>query len=135
MQKKRSDITKENIKEHTPNWSQILDHLYRTVKIGGSGSGKSNLFFNLINQQLDTGQIYLYARDPYEANYQFLVDKRENTGLKYLNDSKTFIEYSNDMGYIYRNIEEYNPKKIINYQKLIISILNCVIMIRELTES
>ena len=40
-----------------------------------------------------------------------LVNKRESTGLKHLNDSKTFIEYSNDMDNIYENIEEYNPNK------------------------
>ena len=37
-----------------------------------------------------------------------LINKRESTGLKYLNDSKAFIEYSNDMDDIYKNIEEYN---------------------------
>ena len=50
-------------------------------------------------------------KDPNEAKYQLLIKKRESTGLKYLNDSKAFIEYSNDMGYIYGNIEEYNPNK------------------------
>ena len=40
-----------------------------------------------------------------------LINKRESTGLKYLNDSKVFIEYSNDMDDIYKNIEEYNPNK------------------------
>ena len=39
-----------------------------------------------------------------------LINKIESTGLKYLNDSKAFIEYSNDMDDIYENIEEYNPK-------------------------
>ena len=39
------------------------------------------------------------------------INKRESAGLKYLNDSKTFIEYSNDMNDIYKNIEEYNPNK------------------------
>ena len=29
----------------------------------------------------------------------------------YLSNSKAFIEYSNDMDYIYKNIEEYNPNK------------------------
>ena len=38
-------------------------------------------------------------------------NKRESTGLKYLNDSITFIEYSNDMDDIYKNIEEYNSSK------------------------
>ena len=28
-----------------------------------------------------------------------------------MNDSKAFIEYSNDMGNFYKNIEEYNPNK------------------------
>ena len=36
---------------------------------------------------------------------------RESTGLKHFNDPKAFIEYSNDMQYVYKNIEEYNPGK------------------------
>ena len=40
-----------------------------------------------------------------------LISKRESTGLKYLHDSKAFIEYSNDTDDIYKNIEKYNPKK------------------------
>ena len=40
-----------------------------------------------------------------------LINKRERAGLKHLNDSKAFIEYSNDMDDIYKNIEEYNPNK------------------------
>ena len=39
-----------------------------------------------------------------------LINKTENTGLKYLNDSKGFIEYLNDMDDIYK-IEEYNLNK------------------------
>ena len=53
----------------------------------------------------------LYAKDPYETKYQLLIRNRESTGLKYLNDSKGFVEYSNDMVDIYKNIEEYNPNK------------------------
>ena len=53
----------------------------------------------------------MYAKDPYEAKYQFLINKRENTGLKHLNDSKAFIECSNDMDVIYKNIEEYNQNE------------------------
>ena len=52
---------------------------------------------NLINHKPDVDKIYLYAKDSYEAKYQWLINKRENTGLKYLNDSKAFIEFSNDM--------------------------------------
>ena len=40
-----------------------------------------------------------------------LINKRESTGLNYLNNPKAFIEYSNDMGDIYKNIEEYNLNK------------------------
>ena len=39
------------------------------------------------------------------------MNKRESTDLKNFNDSKTFIGYSNDMGHIYKNIEEYNSNK------------------------
>ena len=40
-----------------------------------------------------------------------LINKRESTGLKHFNDSKAFIEYSNDMDDIYKSIEGYNPNK------------------------
>ena len=105
------DVTKENIKEHNPNWPQIPNHLYRILITGESGSGKTNSLFNLINQQPDIDKIYLYAKDPYEAKYQFLINKRESTELKHLNDSKAFIEYSNDMDDSYKNFEEHNPNK------------------------
>ena len=104
-------ITKEDIKEHNPNWPEIPDHPYRILIVGGSGSGKTNALLNLINHEPDIDKIYLYAKDPYEAKYQFLINKRESTGLKHFNDSKAFIEYSNDMDDIYKNIEEYNPNK------------------------
>ena len=76
-----------------------------------SGSAKTNSLFNIISQQPDIDKVYLCAKDPYEAKYQFLINKRESTGLKHLNDSKAFIKYSNDMDDIYKNIEEYNPIK------------------------
>ena len=40
---------------------------------------------------------FLYAKDPFKAKYQLQIKKRESAGLKYLNDSKAFIEYSDDM--------------------------------------
>ena len=55
--------------------------------------------------------MYLYAKDLSEAKYHLFFNKRESTGLKYLNDSITFIEYSNDMDDNYKNIEEYNSSK------------------------
>ena len=53
----------------------------------------------------------MYAKDPYEGKYKFLINKRENIGLKHFNDPKTFVEYSNDMQDVYKNIEEYNVDK------------------------
>ena len=99
------DVTKENIKKHNPNWPEISDHLYMILIVGGSGSGKTNALLNLINREPDIKKNYLYAKDPCEAKYQFLTNKSESTGLKYLNDSKAFIEYSNYWDNIYKNIE------------------------------
>ena len=65
--------------------------------IGCSGSGKTNILLNLINNQPDIDKIYLYAKDSYEANYQHLINKLERVGLDHFNDSKAFMEYSNDM--------------------------------------
>ena len=53
----------------------------------------------------------MYAKDPYEAKYQFLITKRKSTGLKNVNYPKVFIEYSNDMQDLYKNIDEYNVDK------------------------
>ena len=53
----------------------------------------------------------MYAKDPYDAKYQFLINKRESTVLKHFSDPKAFIEYSNDMEDVYKNIEEYNVDK------------------------
>ena len=89
-------ITKEGIKEHNPNWPEIPDNPYRILIFEGSESRKTNALFNLINHEQDINKIYLYAKNPYEAKYQLLINKREGTGRKYLNDSKAFIKYSND---------------------------------------
>ena len=100
------DVTKEIVKEHNPNWPEIPDHPHIILKIGSSGSQKTNSLFNLINYQLDIYKIYLYAKDPNEAKYQFLIEKREeDVETKHFHDSKNFIEYSNDMDEIYKNIE------------------------------
>ena len=87
------------------------DHPYRILIIGGSGSGKTNALISLISNQPDIDKVYLYAKDPYEAKYQFLINKRKNTRLKHFNDPKAFIEYLNDMQDVYKNIDEYNFDK------------------------
>ena len=98
-------------REHNPNWSQTPDNPYRILIIEGSGPGKTNLLFNLINQQPDVDKINLYAKDPNEGKYQFLINTLESSGLKHYNDSKAFIEYQNIMHDTYKNIEEYNSNK------------------------
>ena len=65
----------------------------------------------MINNQQDIDKIYLYAKDPYEDKYQYLINKRESVGLKHFNDPKSFIEYSNAMYDVYKNIDNYNLNK------------------------
>ena len=105
------EYTNENRINHNPNWLYIPDHPYRILIIGGSWSGKTNALLNLINNQPDIDKIYLYAKDPYDGKYQFLIKRRENVGVKHFNDPKAFIEYSNDMQDVYKNINDYNPDK------------------------
>ena len=110
------DYTNENKLKHNPDWLYIPDHPYRMLIIGGSGSGKTNVLFNLINNLLDIDKIYLYAKDLYEPKYQFLINKGESTGLRLFNDPKAaFIEYSNDMQDVSKNIDDYNLDKKIKY--------------------
>ena len=62
--------------------------------IGGFGSGKTNTLLNLINEQNDIDKMYLYARDLNEPKYKILIKKREDAGIKHLNDPNAFIECS-----------------------------------------
>ena len=104
------DYVNENKTKHK-NWPYVLDHPYRILIIGGSGSGKTNLLLNLIENQPDIDKIYLYAKDPYESKYQYLINKREGVGINHFNDPKAFIDYSNDMHDVYKNIGKYNLDK------------------------
>ena len=84
---------------------------------------KTNALLNLINDQPDIDKIYLYAKVPYEAKYQYLINKREKVGLDHFNDPEGFMEYSNDMPDVYKNIEEYNPD---NKRKVLIVFVDMV---------
>ena len=87
------------------------DHPYRILIIGGSGSGKTNLLLKLIEKQADIDKIYLYAKDLFESQYQYLINKIEDVGINHFKDPKTFIEYSIDIHDVYKNIDDYNPDK------------------------
>ena len=122
------DYANENKTEHYPKLPFIPDHLYRILIVGGSGSRKTNALLNLIINQPDIDKIYLYAKDPYEAKYQFLLNKRESTGLRNFNDPKAFIDYSNDMHDVYKNIDEFNIDKeskiLIVFDDMIVYMIN-----------
>ena len=105
------DYANENKTEHNSNWPYTPVHPHRILIIGGSGSGKTNGLLNLIENQPDIDKIDLYAKDPYEAKYQYLINILEKIGIDYHDDPKAYIEYSNDMHDVYNNIDEYNPDK------------------------
>ena len=72
--------------------------------IGGSGSGKTNVLLNLINEQDDIDKIYLYAKDLSKPKYEFLIKKYENAGVKHFNDPNAFIQCSNTID----DVDDYN---------------------------
>ena len=72
------------------------------IIIGGSWSGKTNALINLINEQDDIDKVYLYARDQSEPKYEYLIKKREDAGIKHLNNPNAFIECSNNMDDVMR---------------------------------
>ena len=122
------DYANENKTEHKQKWPNIPDHPYRILIIGGSGSGKTNALLNSITSQPDIDKIYLHAKDPYEAKYQFLINKRETIGLKHFNDPKAFTKYSNDMQDVHKNIDKNNADKerkiLIVFVDMIADIIN-----------
>ena len=59
-----------------------------------SGSGKTNILLNLIQQDNNINdKTYLYAKDLEEPKYQFLIKKRENVAIKNLSDPNALNEY------------------------------------------
>ena len=88
------------------------DWPYRKLIIGPSGSGKTKYLLNSIQRDNNiVDKIYLYAKDLEEPKYKFLIDKREKTGLKDLNNKNVVIEYSNSMDDILSDIENHNKKR------------------------
>ena len=91
--------------------SEHNDGPFRMLIIGPSGSGKTNTLLHLINKFHPIDKIYLYAKDADEKKYQYLINEREQAGIKNLNDPHAFIEYSNDMNDVLENINSYNKNR------------------------
>ena len=87
------------------------DWTFRMLIVGPSGSGKTNTLLHLIDKLHPIDKIYLYAKDTDEDKYQYLINKREQAGIKNLNDPHAFLEYSSDMNDVLEDINRYNKKK------------------------
>ena len=84
---------------------------FRMLIIGPSGSGKTNTLLQLIDKFHPIDKIYLYVKDTNEPRYEYLINKREQMGIKNLNDPHAFIEYSNDMNDVLENISNYDKNR------------------------
>ena len=87
------------------NWPFLM------LIIGPSGSGKTSTLLHLINNFYPIYKIYLYAKDLAEPKYEYLINRREQAGIKNLNYPKAFIEYSNDMDDVLDDINNYNKNR------------------------
>ena len=124
-----NDYLSENKTEHDYNiWPHIPDHSYKILIIGGSASGKTNLLLNLIEDQPGIDKIYLYAKDLYEAKYQYLINIRQKVGIDHFDDLKAYTKHSNDMRDVHKIIDEYNPdlenKTLIGFDDMIADMIN-----------
>ena len=121
-------ITNENNnRKHNEKWSYIPDHPYKILKIGGSGSGKTNALINLINEKKNIDKIYFYARDLSEPMYEYLIKKRKDAKIKHLNNPNPFIECSNTTNNVYENLVDYNLRRkrkiLIVFDDMIVDIM------------
>ena len=97
---------------HNPYWPYMPDHPYRIIIIGGSRSGKTYVLLNLIkHQRPDNDKIYLCIKDPFESNYQLLINEREKVEIENLKNLKAFVDYSKTIGDVCENLGDYNPTK------------------------
>ena len=84
---------------------------FRILIIGPSGSGKTITLLHLINNLHPIDKIYLYAKDINEPKYEYLINKREQAGIKNLNDPHAFIEYSDEMDDVFDDNNNYNKNR------------------------
>ena len=70
----------------------------------------------------------MYAKDPQDAKYQYLIEISEKVGIDHHNDPRAYIEYLNDMCDVYKTINYYNPDKenkiLIAFDDMIADIIN-----------
>ena len=83
---------------------------------------------SLIEDQPDIDKIYLYAKDLYEAKYQYLINICEKVGIDHFDDLKAYTKHSNDMRDVHIHIDEYNPdpenKTLIGFDDMIADMIN-----------
>ena len=84
---------------------------FRMLIIGLSGSGKTNTLLHSINDLHPIDKIYLYAKDIHEPKYEYLINKREQAGIKNLNDPHDFIAYPDNMNDVLDDINNYNKNR------------------------
>ena len=72
---------------------------------------RTNTLLHLIDNLHPIDTIYLYAKDIHEPKYEYLINKREQAGIKNLNDPNAFIEYSDDMNDVLDDINDYNKNR------------------------
>ena len=98
-----------------------LHSRYRILIVDGSGSEKPNALLNLINNRPDIDKISV-------AKYQYLINKRQQVELNHYDNPKAFMEYSNDMQVVYKNIEDYNSREnrkvLIVFDDMIVDMTN-----------
>ena len=117
------------------NENKNNDWPFRLLIIGPSGSGKTNVLLHLINNLHPIDKIYLYAKDLHEPKYGYLINKREQTGIKNLNDPHAFIEYSDDMDdvlYDINNCNKNRDKKLLIVFDGMIDMVNFKRIVKEL---
>ena len=99
------NIVSNKKKKKDNNWP------FRMLIIGPSDSGKTNVLLHLINNLHPIDEIYLYPKDIHEPKYEYLINKREQAGIKNVNNPHAFIEYSDDMNDVLDDINTYNKNR------------------------
>ena len=56
-------------------------------------------------------KIYFHVKDPLESKYELLIKGREKLWIENLKNSKAFVDYSQIIDDVYKNLEDYNPTK------------------------